>query len=97
MYIRWQTRKVKRFPDDVVWTPVLVQSKRVNGKPVQQHVAYLGSFRNPTDRYRWCRWWDKLIARLDVLNITPKDRKKVEAAIAQRIPRPVRDEHFSCR
>ena len=49
MFVRWQKRKRKsrafgggRDRADTHWAAILAESARVNGKPTQQHVAYLG-------------------------------------------------------
>jgi hypothetical protein len=71
---------------------VLAETKRVNGKPQQRHIAYLGSISDSAmeiapQRYHF---WDRISARLDALGnqITPTDREKVEAAIAEKVARP---------
>jgi hypothetical protein len=60
MYVRWQTYKRRSAPDDLRVSAVLVESKRINGRPVQRHIAFLGSFyvRHRNDpRLRWRRFW----------------------------------------
>ena len=49
MFVRWQKRKRKsrafgggRDRADTHWAAILAESTRVDGKPTQQHVAYLG-------------------------------------------------------
>src|SRR6516164_6575407 len=50
MFLRWQCRR-RRHPEwgtkipraDVLWSAVVVESKRVEGKPKQYHVCFLGS------------------------------------------------------
>jgi hypothetical protein len=43
MFVRWQSRNISnRWRRGISWAAVLVESKRVNGKPRQEHVAYLG-------------------------------------------------------
>jgi hypothetical protein len=110
MFVRWQSRKrtyakfwspdlrsVDKWHWDMHWSAVLVESKRVHGKPIQRHVAYLVGFtesavRVPAQR---CHLWDDLCDRLDLLadKITVSDRKKIEAAITKKMPRPTPAEY----
>ncbi len=98
MYVRWQSRKRRRpnfgYSDqqDVHWSAVLVENKRVNGKPVQRHIAYLVGFTDsqaaipPQRRFLW----DAFRARLDRLGsrVSPQDRRRIEAALIEKIGRP---------
>ena len=50
MFVRWQSRVRAERNDwalrevgDITWNAILVESVRVDGKPRQNHVAYLGS------------------------------------------------------
>jgi hypothetical protein len=77
---------------DVHWSAIIVESTRVNGKPKQRHVAYLAGFTESAikiDAQR-CFIWDSITDRLDRLGnrITPADRQKIEAAVAEKVPRP---------
>lgn len=101
MFIRWQTRKRNHanygnyWRSDVTWFAILVEAIRVDGKPRQKHVAYLGSFTEsqlalPSQRV-WM--WDGMTERLDRLDnrIAREDRKSIEAALAKRLgPRPTK-------
>ena len=48
MFVRWQTRERRNraFGGDkgpgMHWSAILVEGQRIDGKPVQRHVAYLG-------------------------------------------------------
>jgi hypothetical protein len=97
MFIRWQSRERNssqfgRYGEaDICWMAVLAETKRVDGKPQQRHIAYLGSITDSAmkiDAQR-CHFWDGISARLDALGnqITQADRKKVEAAIAEKVTR----------
>jgi hypothetical protein len=97
MFIRWQSRERNRsqFGEydevDVRWSVVLAETKRFDGKPQQRHIAYLGSITDSAMKIdcQRCHFWDHVSARLDALGnqITLTDRKKVEAAIAKKVPR----------
>jgi hypothetical protein len=82
---------------DTTWNAILVESVRVDGKPQQKHVAYLGSFstRQAASQAQRVYTWEHMLERLDRLSnrITPKDRKKIEAVIASKLgPRPTKRE-----
>ena len=100
MFVRWQHRwhtLQSRWEDypDVHWSAILVESKRISGKPKQRHVAYLAGFTEGEIRGRSgsavrCRVWDEVSAHLDLFGdrITAANREKIEAAIAMKVPRP---------
>jgi hypothetical protein len=105
MFIRWQSRERswpqfgvwhdengERRPDDTHHRAILVEAVRVNGKPVQRHIAYLGGITEsaisvPVQR---CYFWDHITDQFDKLGkkISPADRKRLEKAIAAKVPRP---------
>jgi hypothetical protein len=97
MYLRWQTRNRKRsdfgpcWESDLSWYAILVEAVRIEGKPRQKHVAYLGSFTESQIALSNQRIfvWESMIERLDTLanRISPKDRKTIEAALAKKIGR----------
>lgn len=106
MFIRWQSREretVKfgrhRAPGkpDVRWTAILAESKRVDGKPRQQHVAYLGSITESAMQImaQRCFFWEDVWGKLDWLGnrITAVDRERIETAIATKVPCPTPDEY----
>lgn len=103
MFVRWQSRRRNRpefgswNADDVHWAAIIVESVRIDGRPVQRHVAYLAGFTEsrikiPVQR---CHVWDGVIERLDRLGnrITTADRQKIEAAISEKVPRPTLEEY----
>jgi hypothetical protein len=87
---RYVTTRSKTAKPDVHLAAILVKSVRRNGKPVQQHVAYLGGITEGENEERFPRWWfwDWMTKKLDKLKISAKERRAVENAIAKRIPRP---------
>jgi hypothetical protein len=98
MYIRWQSRLLDRSQfgsyteDDVHWRAVLVESERVKGKPRQRHIAYIAGFTESAIKIaaQRCHIWDRVTVCLDRLGkkITAESRAKIEAAIAEKVPRP---------
>lgn len=95
MYVRWQgryerRRKERRYRKPIArWYAILVESVRIDGKPKQRHVAYLGSVHlDQTVHYRaW--WWHRIGAKLDALGnrIPADDRPRIEAALAKEVPK----------
>jgi hypothetical protein len=97
MFVRWQSRGKSNsdyYGDS--WSAILVESKRINGKPQQRHVAYLGGIsaeKLKVDAQR-CYFWDKVTERLNKLGeLIAADRSKIEAAISIKVPRPTDDEY----
>ena len=100
MFVRWQKRKrrtqywhfdQRRYLNGVHHlAAVLVESKRVNGKPVLRHLAYLGGINETqlkTLRHRvW--FWESATERLDKLKVKGAERAKIEAALAKVAARP---------
>ena len=101
MFVRWKRqaltgRSVKyyaskgRSKDKL--TAILVESHRVDGRPRQRFVCYLGTIREWTvlDRVYWhlVDFWISADKKLDDLQIDQDARQKIETKIAERIPRP---------
>lgn len=71
-------------------TAVLVESRRVEGKPRQKVVAYLGGIRE-----KWVDEWDKkhrdfwrrVDERLDELGLDLETRARIEASVDARVRR----------
>jgi hypothetical protein len=106
MFVRWQRRK-RRFRafggghgTDAHWAAILVESVRVDGKPRQQHIGYLGGITDSANEITFQRafFWEQVMQRLDDLanRIRGEDRKRVEEAIAKKVPRLTRQEYDYC-
>ncbi|MPZ40394.1 MAG: hypothetical protein GEU95_20535 [Rhizobiales bacterium] len=97
MFIRWQSRKLKkakfgrgRDGGDTSWTAILAEAERVDGRPVQRHIAYLGSITDsainlPTPAQR-VFFYDRILEELAALKLAPAQRKAILAAIAKKVP-----------
>jgi hypothetical protein len=83
---------------DVRWSAVLVQAVRIDGKPRQRNVAFLASITESAIAESGTRlsallehvqFWDRVDERLNRLGDRPtsEERRRVEAAIARRVPR----------
>jgi hypothetical protein len=86
MFVRWQ-----KYRNKPATTAILVEGVRVDGKPRQRHLAYLGSFRREwvKDTHYRSWWWHHVAERLDRLGnrISPDDRHRIEAALAAKVRR----------
>jgi hypothetical protein len=102
MFVRWQSRKRKIYYSfwgrredpygDVHWNAVLVESRRVNGKPRQHHLANLCGFTEHQIKIpiQQIYVWERAIRTLDGLGkkVTPKQRHQIETTLAERLGRP---------
>jgi hypothetical protein len=101
MFIRWQKRERwgwgRNKPVDVHWGAVLIQAVRVDGKPRQRHVAYLGSFteRGIESVHQRGWFWDRVTARLDAPSnrLTDEDRNRIITELAAKVLVPTRQEY----
>jgi hypothetical protein len=96
MFVPWQTYRTKarsrwlrqyreRNGEDARLKAILVESARVNGKPRQRHIAFLGSVSiggRDLPRFRY-----EVTTRLDQLSnrVSPEDRQRIAAAIAEKV------------
>ena len=90
MYLRWQRRRRARRGKSPLVTAVLVESRRVDGKPRQRVVAYLGGIREAyvDEREGEHRaFWRGVDDRLDALGLDPATRARVEASVESRVRR----------
>jgi hypothetical protein len=94
MFIRWQNyRSVALWhrgkPPITRVKAILVETVRTDGKPRQRHVAFIASYEaNKLDQISTrSTFWRHARQRLDQIGnqITPADRSKIEAALAQRV------------
>jgi hypothetical protein len=77
---------------DTHWRAILVESIRVNGKPVQRHIAYLAGFTESAldiPAQRSFIWKDIEIKLRQLGNrIPPSDEKRIKAALIKKIGEP---------
>ena len=96
MCVQWQSRELNkntrwRKRGDVHWRAILIENVRVDGKPTQRRIAYLGGIteRNiahekPAHRIYF---WNGVEQKLAVLNFSAKERTTIMQVIAKRVPR----------
>jgi hypothetical protein len=99
MFIRWKRRKKAktrpgrrpRFRSDSGNSLycVLVESQRVNGVPRQKVICYLGSFDENNREKLWLRvdFWETVDAKLAGLDLTRRERAKIEESIGRIVAR----------
>ena len=79
------------------WGAVLIEAVRVDGKPRQRYVAYLGGFTEHgiEHAHQRCRFWDRVNERLRALShrLTDEDRNHIVTKLATRVPVPTRQDH----
>jgi hypothetical protein len=94
---RWGWRRWHNNPVDVHWGAVLIEAVRVDGKPRQRHVAYLGSFteRGIESVHQRCWFWDRVTVRLHSLSnhLTDEDRNRIITELAAKVLVPTRQEY----
>ena len=91
MYVRWQRRqRIRSGKTSPLLSAVLVESHRVDGKPRQNVIAYLGGIReiriNVSEQYHR-EFWLSVDDHLNALQLDPDIRAKIEASIELKIQR----------
>ena len=94
MFIRWQKRALAsrswyRSDSSISWRAVLVEAVRVDGRPVPRHIGYVGSIgdeeiKDPQKRL-W--FWERVLQKLDEVQVPTGLRAKLIAALARKVPR----------
>ncbi len=96
MYVIWRKRKRAHYAGwhsigDVRLTPIIVQSRRVNGKPKQEHIACLPSIIESHISNNGAVWFwtavEEQLARL-TNRIPREDMEKIRAALDKVVPQP---------
>ena len=98
MDVRWKRRPLKKRnssdPNPHQLAASLVESRRVDGKPRQRTVAYLGSiserFLTEPAHRQW--FWKDLAQRLDALALPQREREAIETALARTVARLTAEE-----
>ena len=101
MFVRWQTRERRNraFGGDkgpgMHWSAILVEGQRIDGKPTERHVAYLGGITDSAIELPAQRafFWQEVTQQLDQLAVSKDDRARIEAAVEAKVPRLTRREY----
>ena len=86
MFVRWQTRTRRarafgRDPNtDTHWAAILAESSRIDGKPTQRHIAYLGGITESAIELRTARF---LLAGSSAASINWRSRETTARASRQ--------------
>jgi hypothetical protein len=94
MFVRWQARKRASrafgvgLDTDTHWAAILAESARINGKPTQHYVAYLGGITHSAIEIAAQRafFWKEVMHQLDQLanRVLKDDRARIEEVIARK-------------
>ena len=87
---RRRGRSVQRLTGGTSLTAVLVESRRVDSKPRQRIVSYLGTIRESglPHYYHRVDFWRSVQTHLDRLALAPEARERIESVLEQRVERP---------
>ena len=80
---------------DTHWAAILAESQRIDGKPTQRHIAYLGGITESAIELPAQRafFWKEVKQQLDELEVSKDDRARIEAAVEAKVPRLSRREY----
>jgi len=93
MFVRWQEyrsqaqsrllRAFRKKHGQHRLRAILVETVRIDGKPHQRYLAYLGSLQ--ADRRDRPRFWYNVTRKLDQCRLSREERKQITSAIAKKI------------
>ena len=93
MFVRWQeyrsqaqSRRLRAFRKkhgQHRLRAILVETVRMDSKPHQRYLAYLGSVQ--ADRRDRPRFWYNVSRKLDQCRLSPEERKRIKSTIAKKI------------
>ena len=97
MFVRWQRRtrgrtywgKLHPASGGDALVATLMKSVRIEGKPRQQVIAYLGTARTVGHQIHF---WQEALKRLDEVTLTPEDRRKTIEQVAAKVGWLTREE-----
>ena len=107
MFVRWKKRRLpppaehfrsyrnrEKVGATTLLSAVLVESVRVNGKPRQRIVSYLGSIQECNMQIPMLRrvFWRDVRERLNGVDCSRQEREAIEAKLAETVPEPSEEE-----
>jgi hypothetical protein len=107
MYVRWirrERRPAESWRDsepDIHWRAILVESVRINGRPTQRHIAYLGGITESAIARSEGPWlgelrqfWEGAMKKLNELSssrgctLAQADQDRIVASLAEKVGAP---------
>lgn len=93
MYVRWKKRmrsRRHRPTGEHMLTAMLVVSKRIDGKPRQHILAYLGTIseRHTTAYYHQLDFWTSAVPHINSLNLDAETVARLRANLERTVPFP---------
>lgn len=93
MYVRWKKRTRSRYhrpQDEQTLSAILVESVRIDGKPRQRIVSYLGCIgsKRLTFFYHQVDFWQSVDKHLGALDLSAETRRSIEAALEAVVKKP---------
>ena len=97
MYVRWKKRAMtsyRRRNGQTALTAVLVESQRVDGKPRQRTISYLGTITQELviNPFRQTSFWASAERRLAQQGLDDATRARLEASLLRVVPRPLAED-----
>lgn len=94
MHVVWRLREGKKGTSRYCH---LAESKRVGSKVKTQVAAYIGSISLQPTKPETQLFWMQVKSTLDALNLSAGERAKIEAALAQKVPRGKHEKFISSK
>ncbi len=94
MHVVWRLREGKKGTSRYCH---LAESKRVGSQVKTQVAAYIGSVSLQPTKLETQVFWMQVKSTLDELNLTAGERAKIEAALAQKVPRGKHEKFISAK
>lgn len=93
MYARWNRKKRTK---NIAWVKeegdllyaVLVENTRIDGKPRQRTIKYLGGIGERQNIYTQIKFWEKAEENLSTLNLDDSIRNKIIDKLKEKVTRP---------
>jgi len=97
MYVRWNRKKRTK---DITWVKeegdflyaVLVENTRIDGKPRQKSIKYLGGIGERQNTYTQIRFWEHADQNLSAIYLDGSTRNKIIDKLKEKVPRPSEEE-----
>jgi len=94
MFIRWERRLLARptpiAPENYSLYAQVVESRRINGKPRQKILKYIGSIKEDcvTNAKDQKNFWEQANKQLDDLKLEPEQRQRLVESLRKKVAYP---------